>query len=306
MVVLTPLSRKILEQYQVRKTKKQKNAFISLIQQHFPEVSIQEGGFPRCKNLIIGNIESAKVIVSAHYDTCAQLPIPNFITPTNPMLSILYSVLIYIPVFLAVYILNILLGIYIDSFWVHYFVSLSAILALLLLLVIGPPNKHTANDNTSGVIALCELLEVLPKEERSNAAFIFFDHEETGLIGSAYFRSKYKKQLKDRLLINLDCISDGDYILISANKSARKLYGELLKKAFAPTESKSILFTKSERTYYPSDQIGFPCSIAVAALKKKRFIEYYMDRIHTSRDTILDTENIQLICQSIHKFLKQI
>ena len=303
---MTPLSQTILSQYQVRKSKKQKTAFIALLQQHFPELTVQEGGFPKCRNLIIGDIENAKVILCAHYDTCAQLPFPNFIAPRNPLLSILYSILLVIPMVLAVIIINLLLNYITSDYGLHYWLSLAAYFGLLLLLLVGPANKHTANDNTSGVITLCELLSVLTNEERAKAAFVFFDHEETGLIGSAYFRSKHKKQMQDKLLINLDCVSDGDHILVSANKAARKEYGKLLKQVFEATDSKSILFTKSEYTYYPSDQLGFKKSVALAALKKKRFVGYYMDRIHTSKDTVFDKVNIKLICDSIHRLFKKI
>lgn len=303
---MTPLSRTILEQYQVRKTTKQKSAFIELLRTHFPALTVQQGGFPKCRNLIIGDIENAKVILTAHYDTCAQLPFPNFITPKNPLLSILYSVLIFVPVCIAVTCLNMLTGLVTADFWAHYWLSLAAVFGFLVLMIAGPANKHTANDNTSGVIVLCELLQVLAPQERDKAAFVFFDHEETGLIGSSLFRSKYKKQMKNKLLINFDCVSDGDHILISASKAARKDHAALLKESFLPTESKVILFAKAEKVYYPSDQAGFTKSVAVAALKHKRFIGYYMDRIHTAKDTVFCTENIKLLCQSVLNLLKRL
>lgn len=303
---MTPLSLTILEHYQVRKTKKQKAAFIDLLRQHFPQLQIQEGGFPRCRNIIIGDIENAKMVLTAHYDTCAQLPFPNFITPKNPLLSILYSVLLVVPIFIGVFLLNLLLNLVSADYWIHYWVSLAAYFGFFLLLVAGPANPHTVNDNTSGVITVCELLTVLTEEERSNAAFVFFDHEETGLIGSSLFRSKYKKEMQNKLLINFDCVSDGDHLLVCANKGARQNHAELLKEAFLPTETKSILFTKAEKTYYPSDQMGFKKAVAVAALKHNRFLGYYMDRIHTPKDTVMDKENIKLLCESIHRFLKSL
>ncbi len=301
---MTPLSKKIFDEYQVRKTKKQKQAFIALLKEHFPNLVVQEGGFPRCRNIIIGDIKEAKLILTAHYDTCAQLPFPNFIAPKNPLLSILYSILLVIPIVLVIFLLNWLLNFLTTDYWVHYFLSLACYLLLFFLLIAGPANKHTANDNTSGVITLCELLSVLTENERDKVVFVFFDHEETGLIGSSLFRSKYKKLMQDKLLINFDCVSDGDHILVCANKAARMGHADMLKEAFKPSDSKSILFTKSERTYYPSDQLGFKKAVAIAALKHKRFIGYYMDRIHTHKDTQMDKENIKLICEAVHDLLR--
>ena len=79
---MTELSREIFENYQVRKTKKQKDTFIRWMHAHIPGLQVQEGGFPKCRNLVLGDPEKAKVILSAHYDTCARLPFPNFITHT--------------------------------------------------------------------------------------------------------------------------------------------------------------------------------------------------------------------------------
>lgn len=303
---MTPLSNEILVNYQVRKTRKQKSAFIHLIKQHFPDLKIQEGGFPKCRNLILGDIDTAKVVLTAHYDTCAQLPFPNFIMPKNPLVSILYSVLLVLPLFAGVFLLNLVLNFFTADWLVHYWLSLAAYFGFLILLIAGPANKHTVNDNTSGIVVLCELAKALEPALQKKVAFVFFDHEETGLIGSSYFRSKYKRKMADKLLINFDCVSDGDHILVSANKAARKQYAALLKSAFQPSEEKSILFANAEKVYYPSDQIGFKKSVAVAALKHKKRIGYYMNRIHTSKDTVFEKENIKLICESVLELLKQI
>jgi len=303
---MTALSRKILDEYQVRKTKKQKTAFIDLMKANFPEITVQEGGFPKCRNLIAGDVEKAKVILTAHYDTCAQLPVPNFITPKNFLFTALYSLLIVLPVVLAIYLVNVLVGMYTVDFTFHYAASLVIYLAFMLVLLAGPANKHTANDNTSGVIVLCELMQTLTPVQKEKVAFVFFDHEETGLLGSSLFHKRFKKIMDDKLLINFDCVSDGDHMMVSATKAARADHGDQLKKAFLPTEEKDILFTRSERTYYPSDQVGFKKAVAVASLKHKRFLGYYMDRIHTSKDTQFDTLNITLLCDSILRFLKSL
>ena len=170
-------------------------------------------------------------------------------------------------------------------------------------MIAGPANKHNANDNTSGVTVLCELLQTLTPDLRSKAAFVFFDNEELGLFGSIHFRSKYKRLTREKLVINLDCVSDGNAILVSASKDARKEYGKLLKDSFLFETGKEILFANAEKTYYPSDQMGFKKSVAIAALKRKWYISYYLDKIHTAQDTIFDRSNIKYLCQSILRLL---
>jgi len=80
---LTSTTREILDNYQIRKTKKQKTAFMEwlepIVQANGHEMQVEKGSGAR--NIVIGDVESAKVIFAAHYDTCAVMPFPNFITP---------------------------------------------------------------------------------------------------------------------------------------------------------------------------------------------------------------------------------
>ena len=83
---MTQTTKEIFEKYQVRKTKKQKTAFIEYVKQtaerYGYEYKVEKGAFG-VRNIIIGNPDTAKVLYTAHYDTCARLPFPNFITPKN-------------------------------------------------------------------------------------------------------------------------------------------------------------------------------------------------------------------------------
>ena len=302
---MTELSQTILADYQVRKNNSQKDRFIDLLRVHFPELRVEESKCPRTRNLVLGDVESAQILVGAHYDTCARMPIPNFITPLNPLLSILYSLVLVIPMIILVSVFNLLLGFITESFWLHYIGTLAVWFGLLALIMVGPANPHTVNDNTSGVITLCELYASLAEEDRKKVAIIFFDNEEKGLIGSGVFRKKYKKLLAGKLMVNLDCVSDGDHILMAVSKKARKVWQEKLENSFTPTEGKQILMKKLEGTYYPSDQAGFPKAVAIAALKHKKGIGYYMDKIHTKKDTVMDEENIRILCDGLCNLIRK-
>lgn len=102
---MTQTTKEIFEKYQVRKTKKQKNAFIEYVEQRARELGYQcrvEKGRFGAKNIVVGDPEQAKVLYTAHYDTCAVLPFPNFITPKNFFIYLLYQFLI-VGVFLALF-----------------------------------------------------------------------------------------------------------------------------------------------------------------------------------------------------------
>ena len=73
----------VFEKYQVRKTKKQKTEFIKYVENFAKENGYNariEHGTYNSRNIVVGTPEKAKVIFSAHYDTCPLLPFPNFIT----------------------------------------------------------------------------------------------------------------------------------------------------------------------------------------------------------------------------------
>jgi len=53
--------------------------------------------------------------------------------------------------------------------------------------MIGYRNKHTANDNTSGIITITRILEELSPEDRKKVCAVYFDNEEKGLFGSSFF-----------------------------------------------------------------------------------------------------------------------
>ena len=166
-VSMTDFSRLVLQQFQIRKKREQKTAFIDLIKSYYSDAIIEEGGLGKNRNIVIGNVDTAKVIFTAHYDTCAQLPFPNLIFPKNMLFTLIYSVLISIPfivVFIPVY-----QGVeyFTQSFALAYYTYMLLVFTLIgVVFYGGKPNIHTANDNTSGVVTLIETIAKLPPEQR--------------------------------------------------------------------------------------------------------------------------------------------
>ena len=303
---VTELSQKILQEFQVRKSRKQKDAFLSLLKAHYPQITVEQSGFIKSNNIILGDISSAKTIFSAHYDTCARLPIPNFIAPRNVLISLLYSLLLLLPMIIILFAMNFPVSLISNNFWVHYVFTMVAATIMMALMIAGPANKHNANDNTSGVITLIEIYNRLTDQQRAQAAFIFFDNEEIGLLGSSQFKKKHGKEMENKLLINFDCVADGDHFLIAVTKDAEKIHGETLREIFKTTENKAFAFGKADKIFYPSDHIGFPQALAVAAFHKKKFIGHYIGRIHTGRDTVFDETNIKLLTDYCIEYIDKI
>ena len=306
---MTETTRAVFDKHEIRKNRKQKSAFIDYVK----SVSAAEGytcktekGYFGARNIVVGDPDTAKVIYTAHYDTCARLPFPNFITPKCIWIYLLYQIVITVAMLgvpaVIVTVLYSLLQRWDPVLLYNLTVDYNAPMLLweilvvlaMFLLVAGPANKHTANDNTSGVTTLLDIMTTLPIEARSEVAFVFFDLEEMGLFGSAGFASKHRKVRGNTLLINFDCVSDGDTILFALRGGATR-YAETIKTAFPSTETYAVEVV-SKGVFYPSDQANFARGVGVAALKGKgKFL--YMDRIHTKRDTVYAEENITYLAE---------
>ena len=224
--LMEPLSYEILQNWQVRKTRKQKLAFAEMMQSRISDLRVEEGGFLHCRNLVLGDVEAAKVVFTAHYDTCAKLPFPNLVTPKNIMIYLGYSLLISLPFLVLMFGLTLLLGLWLGAAGA-FLGMLIGLGAMFYVFFLGPANPHTVNDNTSGVLTLVEAIARMSEEERAWCAFIFFDREENGLLGSGWFASKHKKTMKDKLLVNFDCVSDGDdFLFVLSRKGIYRKKGK--------------------------------------------------------------------------------
>ena len=155
-------------------------------------------------------------------------------------------------------------------------------------------------------------MQAIPAEERDKVAFVFFDNEEIGLIGSSLFKKRYRSETAHKLLVNFDCVSDGDHFLFVSKKRAIHSHSEeyaLLKciiEEEAPVFNKQAEFVNTTQAFFPSDQFIFPKGIGVISLNKAPIIGLYIDRIHTSRDTRFDKNNLTFLTQSLTKFVSQV
>ena len=300
---MTETTKEIFKNHQIRKNKEQRKCFREWLMgyarskgysAHEEEVS------KSAKNVIVGNPSEADVIYTAHYDTCAVMPLPNFITPKNFLIYIIYqlvltAVLFAVPIAIMFVLAPIMLRATGSSVvYTSLLIGGYALLILVLLLMrYGPANKQTANDNTSGVTLLIDLMTDMPEELRHKVAYIFFDAEELGTIGSKIYKKKHTKIAKTKPVVNFDCVSDGKNILFTAKKSAESLAPKL-EEAFKSNDVYSVeVATKG--VFYPSDQRNFTFGVGVAALKKTRHGLLYMNKIHTPRDTVYDEENIEFL-----------
>lgn len=294
---MTTISQQILENHQVRNTRKQKSEFIKFMVKQFPELTIDPGYHSSSRNLVLGNIETAKLIFTAHYDTPRRLLHPTLSFPKNRYLNIIYWVVlaaVVIPVMLPLFVFFFL----ITNNYCHSILSTLVLGAAPLAAFFAglTPNTNNANDNTSGIIALCELYATLNEHERSQVAFVFFDNEERGLVGSKLFKALHPDvDLDNTLLINFDCVSDGNHVLFVLNKNANARFRKLFEKIFTPdTKRKTYINARSKTVHISSDHKSFDTGVGITTLHKRCGL-LYLPRIHTAQDTVFEFDNIEYL-----------
>jgi len=297
----------ILEKYQVRHTQKQKSEFIGLMQREFPGLRVEKAGKLGSRNLIYGDIERAKVVFTAHYDTVITNLLPNLILPYRPVVRMLYMLLVIAPMVLV------MLAVKYGMLALGAGDQLSSVCMLVVYFImfvgtflVGIPNRHNANDNTSGVLALVELIGRLTAEELEKTAFVFFDNEEYGCVGSGAFYKQHKEMMQDKLVFNMDCVGDGDNLLFVLTEMADDRWGKAIRAAFTETDDYKVGYADAKKVKYSSDQKHFPVSAALAALHRHKLLKLWVGRIHTGRDTVCSMENIKYICSSACRFIESI
>ena len=314
----------VLTNFPVRKTKAQKQSFRDEVCSYAEKlgypVKVESGSFGS-RNVLFGDPERAKYLVTAHYDTCARMLLPNFITPCNVAGYLIYQLCLILMIAAGAIVLSVvvstalagitvLLGNDLGDGWI-FFVGLMApglygfsALLLILMLIIGPANRKNANDNTSGVMTLLEIARTLPENQRHKVCFVLFDLEEAGLIGSASYRKKHKKATDNQLVLNLDCVGDGDHIRMFPTKKLRKdrLKCTSLYKACGYFGEKDVLLHEKGLYIYPSDQKHFPYGVGICALNRRKKL-LYLSRIHTPKDTVLDETNVNILRAALTTFI---
>ncbi len=293
----------ILRLYPIRKSRKQKKIFRGDVCQYLQELGYEctvEKGSYGSRNVVVGDPENAQHLICAHYDTCARMPIPNLITPCNFWLFLAYQILLTLILLVPAFLLAFCVSLIPPIAEMKGLAFFAVLLLMVILISYGPANPHNANDNTSGVVTLLEIAKTLPENYRNRVCFVLFDMEEQGLVGSDSYRSSHKKDIKNQLVWNLDCVGEGDEILIFPSGKVKRDEGKMncLLKCETKLATKSIRVCQKGFRFYPSDQMNFPYGVGIAALKRGK-LGLYLDRIHTSSDTCLDETNVNILRAAI-------
>ena len=276
----------INEKFPIRRSDKQKEAFRKWVMAEMNAMGyrahVEENDKGKHRNVIAGDPESAELTVTAHYDTPACIGIPNLMIPRNWAVYYLYQS-----------------GMLIGYFGVY--------MALLLLMLYGPANKHNVNDNTSGVAAVLETMARIPVEQRPKIAFILFDNEEKGCRGSKAYAREHLHMQHIKLVVNLDCVGVGEHFIVSSPRLARNMEQyELLEQVLSECKDRTAHFYSSFTTRGNSDYRSFKCGVGISAYRMVSGVGFYTGAIHTARDTQADQGNIEYLAQALSETIARL
>ena len=292
----------INEKFPIRRTDEQKNGLFEYVKSEAEAVGLNariEQLENKHNNIVIGDVENASVVYTAHYDTPARSLLPNLMMPRNPGLGYAYG--FGIPLIIAFFSLGVayaiqaLAGLPYPAFAAIYIVLY---FGLFFGIMRRGENKTNKNDNTSGVAAVLSIMAKNPK----NAAYILFDNEEKGLLGSKALLKSNKELWANKPLINFDCVGLGDNIVIIAMEKAEKhSVFEKISDTVKGNNEYSVGLYPKKGSMTNTDSKNFPCGISVMACKKSKKGVLYTPYIHTKRDTVASSENIYFLADAFSK-----
>ncbi|MBR6526207.1 MAG: M28 family peptidase [Clostridia bacterium] len=307
------IHQQINEQFPMRNTEEQKEAF-----RNWTMEKIQEYGYTaqveatdkkqKTKNILVGNPDDAEVIFTAHYDTARRSVVPNMMMPRCVIGSYLYATLMVVPLLVVSIVLGELVAKWTGIEALDRIVYLIVYFGLFYYMMFGGPvNKNNANDNTSGCAALLAIMENMRPEDRNKAAFVFFDNEEIGLVGSRGFAKLHPEIKKNKPIVNLDCVANGDQVLLISKKKAEMgaVYAAL-KDTMSSNEEYQVHFFGKRGSMMNSDHSQFDLGMGVCACKKAPVVKFACGRIHTPKDTVANTANIDFLAQWMVRMLEKI
>ena len=290
--------------FPIRNSNEQKQAFRNFVKEQFP--SAREETLEKHTNIIIGDPGKARAIFCAHYDTPRHSVVPNLMLPVNTLPRILYRVAVMLPIFILAAALGFCAGFMarkLGDNMAYRFLCMLPFLAIYFavssLVFRGPVNKHNFNDNTSGTAAVLELAARLAEKGDSRFAFILFDDEEKGKLGSKAFAAAYPEIKRSTPVLNMDCVGNGGEFILGVTESFRNdplypAFEKAMKEAALPMNIYDM-----SKVSMNSDHKNFGCAAGICAcIKSKRGI-YYTPRIHTEKDTVAEESNIAALADAM-------
>lgn len=254
-------------------------------------------------NVVVGDPETAKLIFIAHYDTGIKPLLPPLIMPTRPVTAFLYLALTPVCTLLGSFVLSFALTYVLNAPQWTLPLFLVLLVASMFYLRFGPSETRNLNDNTSGVVALLETAAALTPRYRGEVAFAFLDGGMGGMAGAKSFRAKYPSS-KNKTVVNVNCVADGDELLILPSRAGRWNEAALdaILNSFDSDDKKVIYLKTDGLVYYPSDNRAFRNSFTFCACQT---LKGFGRIIRPRKAEMIDEKNITILKNGLCKLAQK-
>ena len=259
-------------------------------------------------NIVVGDPTTAKAVFTAHYDTPARSLFPNIMIPKSRVIFYAYQ---FVPIIFLLVVsftfAHIVGHVIINDMRAYALSFLLAYYGLFFGIMRGFKNKNNYNDNTSGVATILSIIDELSPEELNKVAFILFDNEEKEKKGSKAYFNDHKEQMKDKFLVNFDCVGNGDNVIFIAQKDAiNSEEYKILESSFSNKEKFNLEFLTHKQADSNSDHKNFPKGVACVVCKKLNSGLLYTPNIHTNGDIVANNSNIEFIAKNSCIFIRNL
>lgn len=253
-------------------------------------------------NMYIGDVEKAKNLVIAHYDTPLNTFNPDYkFNPFDIKLSNKNSMSMLRRLILAVFVTGVAIILFANNFLgiegrelgimmvVTSFII--TILGYFISKSVGNPLNH--NLNTSGVIGVLQLAA----EKTPNTAYILTDRECLDNMGDVMIQNALPTSLKDKTIIHLRMIGNGDKIGIGFSEENKKLAKKM------GNSHKDIIYVEMPEDKVAAHSLGYyEKAISISAVKEfEGIIE--VPEVSSNKDTKIDWVIFTNIIDMVHDFL---
>ena len=299
---------RIARDYPVRHTEKEKAELRAYLLRELKEMGytakLQTRESPLARgggstNVVVGDVDRARIILTAHYDTPLRELLPPLIMPTRPMTSALYQALTPILAIAAALVISFAVTMPLNApFWTMP-LFLLLLVGMIAYLRFGPGEKNNLEQNDSGVAALLETAAALSPRWRGAAAFVFTD----GMGGAKAVKKQYPSAA-EKTVISLDCVGAGQEILFLPSRYSRWNTEALdaILESFdgVAGEGKSCFLKTDGIVYYPAGNRAFRYSIAVCACDK---LAGFGRIVRPRRTKKIDEENLRILKEGLCRLI---
>jgi len=296
-----------------RYTLKQRQRFLLAINEEFTKLGYQtkfanneRKNNARAVDLFIGDIGTANTIICTHHDTPMTVLWPNYrYYPLNGQRSSRsYWLATLVPsliatalgaIFIYFLISNPAFGGSFRPFWIFLTVLASFLLATLISA--GLSNKYNINRNTASILAILETAKLLNKQAQQKVAFILFDKGCSDNSGAQMLQKALPTTLNKKLFIYLDCIGNGNNLIVAHRENLKKESERLAKNFSGKQEIQIEELDDAQLMYTPA--YFFKRALTVTNGHFDKSGNLFVEKVNTGADKFADIETIEAIAKML-------